>query len=153
MNKLSEQLDIGDNYLRSDICALMGKSYEKDAIERGIYKPKFFDSVILFSTLKNESGYINFQLDEKHYIFSGKRNFNDTNLINHYMNGYELLLFIRETQETGFYYYGSSKYCGEAINLEIVAKMLKIYQLPFYIVELLETTLSKVSEIHIPKIQ
>ncbi len=139
----NEDLIIGENYTRGMLNDLIGlQKYPRDEIEKGIYKPSRYSSVLIFSTIDNKWGYFNIKKNDTLFIFSGNGAASDQNLIRHKEFFYELLLFIRINQDTGFYYFGRCSYEGDY--------ELDNYTLPLYGLELLDTRFSQVKEIDIP---
>jgi hypothetical protein len=156
MRIISNELDIGENYTRGELCDLMHYSWKESIndIYCGIYKPSSYSSVFLFSTINNPFGYRNFSLNDNNFVFSGRNidiyNYDieaklpklmgntDDVLTMHKLLNNELLLFIRLTAETGFYYFGKAEF--------INSYSIKKYYHPIYHIQLLETTFSAQSK-------
>lgn len=139
-----DDLFIGDNYTRGQLSKdLMGmKVYPGSDIERGIYKPDRYSSIFLFSTINNWQ-YYNARLSDDRFLFSGNGSFQDNLLVTHKITNNEVLLFIRLTEETGFYYFGCCEYLGrfEKVN----------YGYPLYEVRLMNTKFSHIKDIEVPE--
>ena len=149
-----ENLEIGENYLRSELCEYMNIVFTKD-IEKGVYKPRNYSSIIFFSTIDNNPSYpdypsyiilpkfINGKLSDTKFIFSSNRpDYLDPDITVHQYMQRELLLFVRIDQETGFYYFGRCKYLHE--------HNIPNYPFPLYCLELLDTRFSDVKGVEIP---
>lgn len=141
MRTLSIELDIGENYTRGEISDLMHYSWREsiNEIYCGIYKPSSYSSVLLFSTINNPFGYKNWPESDDLYIFSGRHidtytGNTDDCLTKHKLFNYELLLFIRQSSETGFFYYGKSEFVKQVT--------IRKYYHPIYVIRLLETKFS-----------
>ena len=141
MPYFSEKLDIYDNYTRGELCVLLGIPYN-DEIEWGVYKPRGYSSIFLFSTINNNVGYTNRKVSDDEYLYSANNQLLDPEITQHQITGKELLLFVRIDRETGFYYFGPCKYSHEYI--------LPNSRYPLYCLELLETRFSDVKGIEIP---
>lgn len=111
----NDYMYLGANYTRGMLCEYMGITpYPRVEIEKGIYKPTRFSSVFIFSTIKNRWKLHNLKKSDALFIFSGNGDHNASALIRqHRATNNELLLFIRVTDETGFYYFGRCEYAGE----------------------------------------
>lgn len=140
---LSEDLDISENYTRGELCDLMKINYN-DEIESGVYKPRNYSSIILFSTIENSLQYINGRLSDTSFIYSANRYFIDPEIISHQRMHKELLLFVRMDIETGFYYFGRCNYSHEHNSQRS--------RFPLYCIELLDTKFSNVKGIVIPEV-
>lgn len=141
MPYFSEKLDIYENYTRGQLCDLMSLDFNEE-IERGVYKPTHYSTIIFFSTINNWAGYINGKNSDTEFIFSANSQYLDREIIQHQFTRKELLLFVRINEETGFYYFGPCKYSHEY--------HLPNSRYPLYCLELLETKFSNVSDIEIP---
>jgi len=136
---------LGSNYTRGMLCEYMGiNPYPRVEIEKGIYKPTRFSSVFIFSTIKNRWKLHNLKKSDALFIFSGNGDHNASALIQqHRVTNNELLLFIRMTEETGFYYFGRCEYAGEY--------RLNGYRFPLYGLELKDTSFSlQANNINVP---
>lgn len=141
MPYFSEKLDIYENYTRGQLCDLLNIDYTDD-IERGVYKPTHYSTIIFFSTIKNRAGYINGKISDTKFLYSSNNQYLDPEITQHQFTQKELLLFVRIDQETGFYYFGPCKYSREY--------QLPNYPYPLYCLELLDTKFSDVRFIEIP---
>ena len=141
MPKFSEKLDIKENYTRGQLCDLLEIPYTTD-IERGIYKPRNFSSILFFSTINNRAGYINGKISDIEYIYSANSQTLDTDITQNQFTQKEMLLFVRIDQETGFYYFGRCNYIREH-------KLLNS-RFPLYCLKLLNTKFSDVVGIEVP---
>ena len=141
MPKFSEKLDIYDNYTRGQLCDLLKIPYNTD-IERGVYKPRNYSSILFFSTINNWARYINGKISDTEFLYSANNQLLDPEIIQHQFTLKELLLFVRMDQEKGFYYFGPCKYSHE--------HNLPNSRYPLYCLELLETRFSNVIGIDIP---
>ena len=141
MPKFSEKLDIYDNYTRGELCDLLGVPYNTD-IERGIYKPANYSSILFFSTINNWAGYINGKISDPDYIYSANNQVLDPEITQNQFIQKEMLLFVRIDQETGFYYFGQCRY--------LHPYELPNYPFPLYCLELLDTKFSNVRGVEIP---
>ncbi len=132
MTTLSESLDHYENYTRGMLSDIMGLDWRivETAITQGIFKPTGFNSILLFSTLDN-TAHINFKLDDYRFVYTA---------IHININNNEILLFIRENQETGFYYFGRCNYIEE-VQLSGFRCLC--------ILDLIDTKFSKVKELKI----
>lgn len=151
----NENLEIGENYLRSDICEYLNIRYTDD-IERGVYKPTHYSTIIFFSTINNHPYYIRYpddinqprfingKLSDTSFIFSAISADLDNDIINHQYCNKELLLFIRKDETTGFYFFGRCKYLQEYSSPRSV--------FPLYCLELLDTRFSEVKGIAVPEL-
>lgn len=137
----NENLEIGENYTRGQLCDLMNIKYT-DEIEGGIYKPTQYSTIILFSTIKNRARYINGKISDTEFIFSANSQFLDPEITQHQFTKKELLLFVRIDEETGFYYFGPCDYTREY--------RLPNSRFPLYFLELVKTRFSDVGDIEIP---
>lgn len=152
----NESLEIGENYLRSDICEYLNIRYKKNDIERGVYKPRRYSTIIFFSTIDNHPYYIRYpddinqprfingKLSDTSFIFSAISANLDNDIINHQYSNKELLLFIRKDETTGFYYFGRCKYLREEES--------SLSRFPLYCLELLDTRFSEVKGIAVPEL-
>ena len=86
----NENLEIGENYTRGELCDLMNIDYT-DEIERGIYKPTHYSTFLFFSTIHNNAGYINGNLSNTEFLYSANRQYLDTEITQHRFNLKELL--------------------------------------------------------------
>ncbi len=136
MSILSENLDLYENYTRGMISDIIGLNWNtvESAITQGIYKPPGVNSILLISTLNNLA-HINFKLNDRMFVYT-EIHFN--------VGNNEILLFIRENQETGFYYFGRCNYLEEVqvMNFRCLC-----------ILKLLDAKFSKVEGINIPGIE
>lgn len=137
----SENLDIYENYTRGELCDLLNIDYS-DEIERGVYNPIHYSTIIFFSTIKNRAGYINGKISDTEFIYSANNQYLDTEITQHQFTRKELLLFVRIDEKTGFYYFGRCNYSHEY--------KLTNSRHPLYCLELLETRFSNVTDIEIP---
>lgn len=143
MSLFSEKLDIYDNYTRGELCDLLGVSYTTD-IERGVYKPASYSSILFFSTINNRAGYINGKISDTEYIYSANSQTLDQDITQNQFTQNEMLLFVRMDQETGFYYFGPCTYTGEYY--------IKQSRFPLYCLKLLKTKFSDVKVLEIPNL-
>lgn len=90
---------------------------------------------MIFVTLINPYGFIYGKTSDTTFLTSKYGNTRNVN---------EELLFIRNNDSTGFYYFGRSKYSGV---LTIAG-----YEAQFYCLELLDTKFSKVNGIEVPEL-
>lgn len=142
MPKFSEKLDIYDNYTRGQLCDLLKIPYNTD-IERGVYKPRNYSSILFFSTINNRARYINGKISDTEFLYSANNQLLDPEIIQHQFTLKELLLFVRIDQETGFYYFGQCRY--------LRPHELQNYPLTPYCLELTENRrFSDVKDIDIP---
>lgn len=141
MPLFSEKLDIYDNYTRGELCDLLRVPYNTD-IERGVYKPANYSSILFFSTINNRAGYINGKISDTEYIYSANTQVLDPEITQNQFTQKEMLLFVRIDQETGFYYFGRCNYTHEHI--------LSNSRFPLYCLKLLNTNFSIVSGIEVP---
>ena len=154
MPYLSDDLDIGEYYSRDDLCKIMGIRYVRNEIEKGIYEPRRFLSILLFSTIDNHPSYIDYpsyinqpkfidgKISDTVYLFSANSQYLDQHLTQHKITQKELLLFIRKDDKTIFYFVGRCDYSCEY--------RLPNYPFPLYCLELLDTRFSDVKDIDIP---
>lgn len=125
---LSVQLDIGDNYTRGQLSTLMGfANYPAAAIQTGVFSSPRINSVLIFSTIFNGRCWVNYKLDDTHFVYTADPASLPSNK--------ELLLFIRKDQNAGFYYFGRCKFEKE---IDVTNYSYKVC-----ILRLLDTTFSK----------
>ena len=136
----SENLDIGENYTRGELCDLMNIRYSEE-IECGVFKLKYYSTIILFSTIKNNLKYVNGRFSDTNFLYSSNSYCLDSDIINHQSFRKELLLLVRIDESTGFYYFGRCKYSHK---LELPRS-----RFPLYCLELLDTCFSNVKGIEI----
>lgn len=138
----SKLLDFGENYTRGQLCDLLDIDFTDD-IERGVYKPAHYSTIILFSTINNWARYVNGKISDTEFLYSASGPFLDQELIQHQFTGKELLLFVRIDEETGFYYFGRCKYIHDY--------RLPNSRFPLYCLQLLDKQkFSDVNGIEIP---
>ena len=149
MVKLSEnenlEIDWNYAYARKDLCDYMNIKYVKEEIERIVYQPPHYSTIIIFSTINNVWGYIYGKISDTEFIIT-----RTGNLPYHYRHAItshqsldkELLLFIRKDDSTGFYYFGRCKYSYEYRS--------ENYPIPFCCLNLLDTNFSDARVIEIP---
>jgi|LSQX01.3.fsa_nt_gb hypothetical protein len=143
MPYFSDKLDIYENYTRGELCDLMNIDYNEN-IERAVYKPTHYSTIIFFSTIHNNPGYIDGKISDTEFLYSANNQYLDTEITQHQFTRKELLLFVRIDQETGFYYFGRCNYSYSRDH------RLPNYLFPLYCLELLETRFSNVIGIDIP---
>lgn len=137
----NDNLVIGENYTRGELCDLMNIDYG-DEIEGGVFKPWNYSSILFFSTIHNNAGYINGKISDSEFLYSANNQNLDPEIKQHQFTGKELLLFVRIDQETGFYYFGKCNYSGN--------HRLPNYPYPLYVLKLKDTTFSQMRDIEIP---
>ena len=82
MPKFSEKLDIYENYTRGELCDLMNIEFN-DEIERGVYKPRDYSTIIFFSTIHNNAGYINGKISDTEFLYSANSQYLDPEITQH----------------------------------------------------------------------
>ncbi len=149
-----ENLEIDWNYAysRRVLCNYMNIEYVKEEIERGIFKPNRFPSILIFSTIDNHPGYpgyltyleryINGKISDNEFLYSSNNQSLDPDITQHQIMKKELLLFVRKDDTTDFYYFGRCNYSHEY--------NLPNYPYPLYCLELMDTRFSDVRDIEIP---
>ena len=150
----NENLEIDWNYAyaRRDLCDYMNIEYIREEIERGIYKPSRYSSILIFSTIDNHPSYpgyqrfidkyINGKLSNTEFLFSSNYRQLDPDITQHQIMNKELMLFVRKDESTDFFYFGR---CNYSRDYE-----LQNYPFPLYCLELLDTNFSDVKGIEIP---
>lgn len=141
MPYFSEKLDNYENYTRGQLCDLLEIPYNTE-IERGVYKPTHYSTIILFSTIQNRAGYVNGKISDTEFLYSANNQQLDSEITQHQFMGKEILLFVRIDQETGFYYFGPCKFSREY--------GLPGSRYPLYCLGLLTTRFSNIKDIGIP---
>lgn len=141
MPYFSKKLDFYDNYTRGELSDLLGVPFTTD-IERGVYKPINYSTIILFSTIKNRAGYVNGKISDTVFLYSANNQYLDSEITQQQFMQTELLLFVRIDEETGFYYFGSCKYSHEY--------KLPNSRFPLYCLVILKTRISNLIGIDIP---
>ncbi len=140
----NDNLEIGENYTRGMLCDLLNIPYSTD-IERGVYKPTHYSTIIFFSTINNWAGYINGKISDTEFLYSANGQHLDPEITQHQFTQKELLLFVRIDENTGFYYFGRCKYSREY--------QLPNSMFPLYCLELFdEQRFSDVKGIEIPEL-
>lgn len=137
------EIDWNYAYARKDLCDYMNIPYVRPEIERIVYQPPHYSTIIIFSTINNVLGYEYGKISDDKFIITRNRGFPYTDVIsNHESMNKELLLFIRKDDSTGFYYFGPCKFIDEYRSSN--------YRFPFCCLELLKTKFSDTCVVELP---
>jgi len=116
--KASDQLEIGNVYMRSDLAKLF--NITDSTINNGVFKLKGYDSVWLFITEQKGSGgpaYQDLLINNILKMDGQTKGRTDDLIISHIQKGLELLLFYRKKTREGFRYEGKFQYVSHEGSL------------------------------------